>query len=52
MRKKRIDKNTLQLEFEDDGKGKEYKVEAICDSVIYVRELKSGHFSGLYYLIS
>ena len=50
--KKGVDKKTLQLEFEDDGKRKEYEVGAICNSAVYVRELESGQLPGLYYLIS
>ena len=50
-RKGRVDKKISQLEFEDNGEGKEYEVEAICDSTVYVKELKSGQLPGLYYLI-
>ena len=50
--KRRVDEKTLQLEFKDDGEGEEYKVEAICDSVVYAKELESGHLLGLYFLIS
>ena len=35
-----------------DNKGREYKVEAICDSAVYAKESESGHLLGLYYLIS
>ena len=38
-------------EFEP-GNDKEYEVEAIWDSAVYTRESKSGHPSGLYYLVS
>ena len=51
-RKGQVDKKTLQLEFEDDGEGEEYKVEAICDSAVYTKQLESSQLSGLYYLIS
>ena len=51
-RKGWIDEKTLQLEFKDDGEGEEYEVETICDNAVYVRESESGHFLGLYYLIS
>ena len=51
IRKGRVDEKTSQLVFKDD-KGEEYKVEAIRDSVVYARESGSGHFPGLYYLIS
>ena len=51
-RKGRVDEKTSQLEFEDDGEGEEYEVEAIRDSAVYARESESGHLPGLYYLIS
>ena len=51
-RKRRVDKKTSQLEFEDDSEGEEYKVEAICDSTVYAKESESGQLPGLYYLIS
>ncbi len=41
-----------RLEFENDGDSKEYKIEAICDSAIYTKELDSVHnLPNLYYLI-
>ena len=40
------------MEFDIGDDGKEYKMEAIWDSVVYVRESKSGHLPGLYYLLS
>ena len=36
----------------DAGNSGEYKVEAIWDSVVYVRESTTGHLPGLYYLVS
>ena len=45
-------RKTLQLKFEENGKSEEYKVEAIRNSAVNVRELESSQFSGLYYLIS
>ena len=42
----------MQLEFEDNNEGEEYKVEAICDSAVYAKESESGQLPGLYYLIS
>lgn len=51
IKKKRIAKKILQLEFEDDGESKKYKVEAIYDSTINAKELENGYFPGLYYLI-
>ena len=41
----------LQLEFEDDGKSKEFEVEGIRDSAVYARESEDGRPPGLYYLI-
>ena len=38
-------------EFELDDNDKEYKVEAIQDSAVYVKEA-NGHLPGLYYLIT
>ncbi len=42
---------TARPEFESDGKGEEYKIKAICDSMVYARE-SEGHLLGLYYLVS
>ena len=50
-KKRRVNQKTLQLKFEHDGKSEEYEVEAIRDSAYYAKELKSGQFPGLYYLI-
>ena len=52
-RKGRVDEEVRHMEFDagDDESG-EYKVEAIWDSVVYVRKSKSGHLLGLYYLVS
>ena len=30
----------------------EYKVEGICDSMLYAKESEAGHLLGLYYLLS
>ena len=52
-RKGRVDKKIAeQLEFEVSGNNKEYEVEGICDSAVYVRESEAGHLLGLYYLVS
>ena len=51
-RKGGVDEKILQLEFEDDGKGKEYEVEAICNSAVYAKESESSQLPGLYSLIS
>ena len=47
-----MDKKVRQREFDTGNDGEEYKVETIQDSAVYVRESKSGHLPGLYYLIS
>ncbi len=49
-RKGRVDETTSRLEFESDGDGEEYEVEAIRDSTVYARVLE-GHLQGLYYLV-
>ena len=41
-----------QLKFEAGGNNKEYKMEGICDSMVYARELEMGYLPGLYYLVS
>ena len=44
--------NDMQLDFEfEAGNGKEYKVDGIRDSVVYVRE-STRQLPGLYYLVS
>ena len=49
-RKRQADKNIIWLEFESSN-NKEYKVEAIQESAVYVREAESGKLLGLYYLV-
>ncbi len=51
-RKGRVDEPTSQLEFEGDGDGKKYEVEAIQDSAVYANKSEGGHLPGLYYLVS
>ena len=51
-RKGQVDEKTSQLEFEGQGEGEEYEVEAIRDSAAYARESYSGHLPGTYYLVS
>lgn len=46
-----MDKNITQINF-DIGKNEEYKVEAICDSTVYIKKLKSGHLLEFYYAVS
>ena len=49
-RKKRVDKKVMELDFEACN-SEEYEVEAIRDSVVYVKE-SEGHLPGLYYLVA
>ena len=52
-RKKRLDEEVKQMKFDaGDNESGEYKVEAIWDSAVYVRESESGHLLGFYYLVS
>ncbi len=52
-KKRRVNKITFRLEFENIGDGEKYKVEAICDNAVYAKELDySHHLSGFYYLVS
>ena len=42
----------MELAKLDAGKdSNKYKLETICDSMVYARESKSGHLPGLYYLV-
>ncbi len=50
-RKGQVDKVMFRLEFENDGNGKKYKIEAICDNAVYAMK-SEGHLPGLYYLVS
>lgn len=50
-KKEQVDETTSWLEFENDNNEKKYKVKAICDSMIYIKESK-GHLPSFYYLIS
>ena len=48
--RKEWDDNTAELNAGDNSR--EYEVEAIWDSALYARELKSGYLLSLYYLVS
>ena len=50
-RKERVDENVTELEF-DASNSKEYEVEAIRDSTVYMMESESGYLPGLYYLVA
>ena len=47
--RKEQDDNASELNASDNSR--EYKLEAIRDSAVYTRMLKSGHLPGLYYLV-
>ncbi len=49
-KKGRVDKTASRLEFENED-NKEYEVEAIRDSAVYVSK-SEGHLLGFYYLVS
>ena len=44
------EENAEELDAGDDSG--EYKVEAIRDNAVYIKESESGHLPGLYYLVS
>ena len=46
-RKERVSKKVLELDASNED-SKEYKVEAIWDSVVYANESELGHLPGLY----
>ena len=50
MKNKQIEEMTCHLEFEDN-KGNKYQVKVICNSAVYVIELKNSQLFSLYYLI-
>ena len=41
-----------KLKFEVGDNNEKYKVESICNSAVYTRELEAGYLLGLYYLVS
>ena len=52
-KKEQVDKEVRQMEFDvGNNDSREYEVKVIQDSTVYVRESKSGHLLGLYYLVS
>ena len=51
-RKRRVDENVRQMEFDARNDSGEYEVEAIQDRAVYTQESKSDHLPGLYYLVS
>ena len=50
-RKGRVNEKVRQMEFNaSDDDSREYKIEAIWDSIVYMRKSEPGHLPGLYYL--
>ena len=41
-----------KLKFKASSNNKGYKVESICNSVVYTRKLNISHLSSPYYLVS
>ena len=50
IKKGRVDENITELDVGDNNSEK-YKMEAIRNSAVYTRELKSDHILSFYYLI-
>ena len=46
-----VDEKVRQMKFYADDDGGKYKVEAIWESTVYIKESESGYLPGLYYLI-
>ena len=51
-RKRRVDEEVRQMEFNTGDDGEEYKIKAIWNSAVYAKESELGHLPGFYYLIS
>lgn len=45
-----VNETMFRLEYEDDGDGKKFKIESICDNAMYNGKLV-GHLLSLYYLV-
>lgn len=51
-KKRQVDKNTTtKLKFEAGNNNEEYKVEKICNNVVFRKESNAGYLPRLYYLI-
>lgn len=50
-KKGRIDETTSQLNLDKGVDGEKYKVERLCDSVVYVKKSECGHLLDLYYIV-
>lgn len=49
-RKKQVEENVTQLEFRASDH-EEYKIEGICNNIIFAKELEIGYLLVFYYLI-
>ena len=49
IKKKQIKENNTRKLNASDNDNRHYKIKAIQDSMVYIRELKSGYLSRLYY---
>ena len=53
IKKKQIDENVTELaELNVGNNSGKYKLEAICNSAAYAKEVKSSYLLKLYYLVS
>lgn len=50
IKHEQVDKNIIKLEFKINN-NKIYQIKKIQDSAVYIKESKTGHLLGLYYLI-
>ena len=50
MDKKRVEENVINLDFKTN-KSKKYKNEAIWDSTVYIKKLKTSYLLGFYYFV-
>lgn len=50
FKKMQMDKTTSQLKFDKIDNSKKYKIEKICDHLVYTKMSKS-HLLGIYYLV-
>ena len=49
-RKKQVNKNNI-IKLNVSNNSKNYKIEAICDCVVYAKKSKSNYLLELYYLV-
>ena len=49
-KKKRVDENKTELDTNNNNE--KYKIETICNSIVYTKKLKSNYLLKFYYLFS